>query len=153
MDASMLKPIYLFSDLSDAELKKVAAIAEVKSFLPGQDLFSVGQAATAFYVIVMGSVKISIGSKEGDQIEIRNFGSGSHFGEMPLMDGQSRSASAQVTETSHIAEISYDKLKSLFAQEPTLAFKFFQSAARFLAVRLRATTTDLSHLKELKFQH
>jgi CRP/FNR family cyclic AMP-dependent transcriptional regulator len=153
MDASMLKLIYLFSDFTESELKKVAAIAEVKNFISGQEIFSVGQTATALYVIVMGSVKISIGSKDGDEIQIRHFGSGSHFGEMPMMDGDKRSATVQTTENSHLAEISYAKLLSLFDQDPALATKFYRSAARFLAVRLRATTTDLNHFKELKFQH
>lgn len=152
MDTATLKAIYLFSDFSEADLKKVATIAEAKNFLPGQDVFSVGQGATAFYVVVMGSVKITVNSGEGDEIQIRHLGSGSHFGEMPFMDGEKRSATVQAIENSHLAEIPYVKLQSLLEQDPVMAAKFYRSAARFLALRLRATTADLNNLKELKFQ-
>lgn len=152
MDTSILKQIYLFGDFSDAELKKVASITEAKNFLPGQDIFSIGQAASSFYVVVMGSVKITVNSGEGDEIQIRNLGSGSHFGEMPFMDGEQRSATVQAIENSHLAEIPYAKLQALLEQDPAMACKFYRSTARFLAVRLRATTGDLNQLKELKFQ-
>lgn len=152
MDISMLKSIYLFSEFSDAELKKVAVIAEDKNFMPGQDIFSVGQDAGAMYVVVMGSVQISVNSEEGDEIRIRNFGSGSHFGEMPFIDGGKRSATVTTMESSHVAEIPYAKLLALLEQDGAMACKFYRSTARFLASRLRATTTDLNQIKELKFQ-
>lgn len=152
MDIKMLKNIYLFSELSEAELKKIADIAEVKNFLPGQDIFTVGQAASAIYVVVMGTVKISVNTGEGDEIQIRTLGSGSHFGEMPFIDGDKRSASVQTVESSHLAEIPYEKLAKLLEGDIHMAAKFYRSMAKFLAVRLRTTTSDLNSLKELKFQ-
>lgn len=152
MDTAMLKSIYLFSEFSDAELKKVAAISEDKNVMPGQDIFSVGQDASAMYVVVLGSVQISVSSDEGDEIRIRNFGSGSHFGEMPFIDGGKRSATVTTMENSHVAEIPYGKLQALLEQDGVMACKFYRSTARFLASRLRATTTDLNQMKELKFQ-
>lgn len=153
MDIKMLKSIYLFSEFSDADLNKVAGIAELKNYLPGQDIFSVGQDADAFYVVVMGSVKISVSSGGGDEIQIRTLGSGSHFGEMPFLDGGKRSATVQSTESSHIAEIPFKKLQALFESDASMALKFYRATAKSLAVRLRSTTSDLNAMKELKFQH
>lgn len=151
MQASTLKSIYLFSEFSDSELTKMANIVEEKNYMPGQDIFSVGQVASAMYIVVMGSVKISVSSNSGDEIAIRNFGSGSHFGEMPFMDGDKRSATATATENTHVAEIPYNKMQGLLEAEPVMAAKFYRSTARFLANRLRATTTDLNQIKEHKF--
>lgn len=153
MNASVLKGIYLFADLSDVELQKVISISTEKNVLPGQDIFSVGQVASAFYVLTMGSVKLTVNTGEGDEIQIRNFGSGSHFGEMPFLDGQDRSATVQAIESSHLLEIPYDKLQTLLDKDPVMAAKFYRATSRFLALRLRATTGDLNQLKELKFQH
>jgi CRP-like cAMP-binding protein len=153
MNLSMLKSIYLFSDLSDSELAKVASVAEEKVIMQGQDLFSRGEEAKSFYVMLMGSVKIAVNSQAGDEIQIRKLGSGSHFGEMPFLDGEKRSATVQAMESSTVLEFSYAKMLSLFEKDVVLANKFYRSAARYLAIRLRATTTDLNEIKELKFQH
>lgn len=153
MDLSYLKPIYLFSELNDAELKKVASIADVKAIMPGQEIFNRGQDANAFYVVIMGSVKLSVGSNEGDEIQIRNLGSGSHFGEMAMLDGEKRSASVQAMEQTSLAEIPYDKFFALLNSDSIIAVKVYRSIAKYLAVRLRSTTTDLNQMKELKFHH
>lgn len=152
MNIKTLKNIYLFSDFSDSDLNKIAGIAEVKDFLPGQDIFTVGQTASAIYIVIMGTVKISVNTGEGDEIQIRTMGSGSHFGEMPFIDGDKRSASVQTLEPSHLAEIPYEKLTDLLDNDVQMAAKFYRSIAKYLAVRLRTTTSDLNSLKELKFQ-
>ncbi|XGC81417.1 Crp/Fnr family transcriptional regulator [Bdellovibrio bacteriovorus] len=152
MDIKMLKSIYLFSEFSDADLQKVASVAELKNYVPGQDIFSVGQEADAFYVVVMGSVKITVSTGGGDEIQIKTLGSGSHFGEMPFIDGGNRSATVQSIESSHIAEIPFAKLNNLFQADPAMALKFYRATAKSLGVRLRATTSDLNAMKELKFQ-
>ena len=152
MNQSMLKSIYLFSEFSETELAKVAAVAEEKMMMQGQDIFSRDEEASAFYVLVMGSVKISVTSGTGDEIQIRKLGSGSHFGEMPFLDGEKRSATVQAIESSTVLEFSYKRLESLLGQDSSLAAKFYRSAARYLALRLRATTSDLNQIKELRFQ-
>lgn len=153
MNISYFKPIYLFKDLSDDELQKIAKFAEEKTYMPGEDVFTNGQSATAFYVVIMGSVKITVGTSSGDEIQIRTLGSGSHFGEMPFLDGDKRSATVQAIEKSTLAEISYEKFNQILNTDSVLALKVYRSIAKFLAVRLRSTTQDLNQMKELKFHH
>lgn len=153
MDISTLKKIYLFSEFTDTELKKIAAISEEQNFMPGQDIFTNGQVATAIYVVIMGTVKISVNTGDGDEIQIRTMGTGSHFGEMPFLDGDKRSASVQTSEPSNIAQIPYEKLSSILSSDSVMAAKFYHATARYLALRLRATTIDLNSLKELRFQN
>ncbi|MEY4615221.1 MAG: cAMP-binding protein [Pseudomonadota bacterium] len=153
MNLSMLKSIYLFNEFSEDDLKKIAATGIEKTIVAGQEIFSVGQEASAFYVVLMGSVKLTVNSGSGDEIQIRTLGSGAHFGEMPLIDGEKRSASVQAVETCHVLEIPYGKLLALFEKDLSVACRFYRSAAKFMAIRLRATTNDLNQLKEIKFQH
>lgn len=148
-----LAAIYLFSDFSSTELEKIYSIAEEKNFVQGQEVFSRGDNATAFYVVQMGTVKLLVNSQQGDEIQFKILGTGSHFGEMPFIDGEKRSATVQTVETSRLLEISYKNLMGLLDTNPPMAIKFYRSVARLLALRLRATTTDLNQLKELRFQH
>lgn len=153
MNLSMLKSIYLFNEFSEDDLKKIADVGVEKTIVSGQEIFSVGQEASAFFVVLMGSVKLTVNSGAGDEIQIRTFGTGSHFGEMPLIDGEKRSATVQAIETCHVLEIPYAKLQGVFEKDLSLACRFYRSAAKYMAIRLRATTTDLNQLKELKFHH
>lgn len=153
MNLSALNSIYLFADFNETDFRKIAAIAEEKHYVQGQDFFTVGETASAFYVVLMGTVKLTVNSGEGDEIQIRNFGSGSHFGEMPFIDGEKRSASVQAVENCRVLEFPYRKLQGLLEQDPAMAVKFYRATARFLALRLRATTADLNQLRELKFHH
>lgn len=147
MNTSYLKSIYLFAEFTDSELSKVAAIATEKEFIAGQDIFTHGQKANSFFVVTMGTVKVATNSGSGDEIKIRNLGSGSHFGEMSFMDQEPRSATVSATESSRVIEIPYQQLTSLLESDSVLALKLYRSLARFLTKRLRSTTEDLNLLR------
>jgi CRP-like cAMP-binding protein len=153
MDISILKAIYLFSEFSEQELKKVLEICTEKNSMPGQEVFSIGQRAESLFVVTMGSIQISVNSQEGDELKIRHFGSGSHFGEMAFLDNSPRSATATATENSHLLEIRYERLGQILEAEPGMAIKFYRSTAKFLTTRLRATTSDLNQLREQRFHN
>lgn len=153
MDLTKLKPIHLFSDFTELELSKIASVAEPKFYSQGSEIFTLGEEASAFYVVLMGTVKLVVVSGSGDEVLIRTLGSGSHFGEMPFIDGQKRSASVQTLENCDLLEFKYSKFENLLMSDASLAIKFYRSAAKYLALRLRATNLDLNQLKELKFHH
>lgn len=153
MESSIFKNLYLFKELEPAELAQVSEIAQEKTYSAGQDIFISGQAASSLYLIRMGTVKIYSTSKTGDDIAISNLSSGSHFGEMPLLDGEKRSATAQATETATLIEIPYEPLKKLLTANPNMAAKIYFAMAHFLCGRLRNTNEDLSKAKELRLRH
>lgn len=148
-----LKNIYLFKDLTTDELAKIAKISELREVIAGQDVFSIGQAAQSFFVIQQGTVKIIKNTSDGDELQLTALASGSHFGEMPFLNGDPRTATAQAVETSHLIEIPFNGLKNLLAEDVKISEKFHRAIARFLAQRLNATTSDLSQAKETLLRH
>jgi CRP/FNR family transcriptional regulator, cyclic AMP receptor protein len=151
--SNILKNIYLFKGFTDSELGMINKIVEEKTYSAGQDIFIIGQDATSFYVIRMGTVKIYKNPDGSSDINIAKMGTGAHFGELPLMDGGKRSATAQATETSTVLEVNYDKLKKLLGTNHELAHKFYKELAHFMAARLRATTENLKHIQEVRLKH
>ncbi len=151
--SNILKNIYLFKNFTDAELGLINGVVEEKSYSPGQDIFISGQDAKSFYVVRMGTVKIYANPDGAKDINISSMGSGSHFGEIPFVDGGKRSATAQCTETSTLLEINYEKLRKLLDSNNALAHKFYKQLAWFMAARLRATTENLKAIHELKLKH
>lgn len=150
---NIFKNIYLFKDLDAKEMEKLQSIAVEKNFTPGQDIFSKGDVAHSLYVIRLGSVKIYSSTKSGDESKIANLGTGSHFGEMPFLDGEKRSAVAQAVEATTVIEVGYDKLKDLLTANPGMALKVYKSLANYLCGRLRATTQDLNYARENNYRH
>lgn len=146
-----LKEIYLFKNFTANELNLLTGIASEKTYPAGQDIFMAGQEAKSLYVIRMGTVKI-FANTQGEH-SITSLGTGSHFGELPIVDQGKRSATAQAQENCTLLEIEYDKLNSLLSQNVEMAHKFYRELARYLAGRLRATTQDLSQIKDLKLKH
>lgn len=150
---SALSSVYLFKDLTPAELQSVATIAQERNLTSGEEAFMTGEAAKSFFVIVMGSIKIFSNSSKGDSLGIATLGSGSHFGEMPFFDQGNRSATAQAIESTRMLEISYTDLTALLDSNQAMALKVYRNCARFMATRLRNTLGDLTQAKEAKLKH
>ena len=58
MSKATLKTSFLFQNLSDEHLDKIAGVAKESSFNAGSTLFRTGQSADSLYIIEMGTVKV-----------------------------------------------------------------------------------------------
>jgi CRP/FNR family transcriptional regulator, cyclic AMP receptor protein len=150
---NLLKKLYLFKDLNDKELEIVGGAAAEKKYLPGDEVFSQGERATALYVIQFGSVRIHQRSEKGDGVEVARLSSGAHFGEMPFLDGETRSATATAIEGTTIMALDYDKLGLIMVEHPGIATHFYRQFSIFLCGRLRMTTSDLSFARGQNLSH
>jgi CRP/FNR family cyclic AMP-dependent transcriptional regulator len=145
-----LKNIYLFKEMTPAELEKIAKVCDSSEVIAGQPIFISGQKADSFFVIQQGTINLSNTTKAGDDMQLTSLGGGSHFGEMPFLTGDTRTASAQAGENSYLIEIPYQNLKNLLNEEVKISEKFHRALALFLAKRLKNTTSDLTLAKEAK---
>lgn len=152
-NVNLLKKLYLFKDLNDSELAIVAGAASEKKYLPGEEVFSQGERATALYLIQFGSVRIHQRTDNGDSVEVARLGAGAHFGEMAFLDGETRSATATAVENTTITALDYDKLAAIMVEHPGIATYFYRQLAMFLCGRLRMTTQDLSFARGQNLSH
>lgn len=152
-NTNLLKKLYLFKDLNNKELEIVTQAAASKTYTPASEVFSQGERATALYVIQSGSVKIHQHTDNGDAVEVARLGAGAHFGEMPFLDGETRSATATAIESTTIVSIDYDKLSLIMVEHPGIATHFYRQFAIFLCGRLRMTTSDLSFARGQNLSH
>jgi CRP-like cAMP-binding protein len=150
---SLLQGVYLFTDLNPDERASLARIAEAMTLPAGFPIFRAGDPATALYLIENGSVRLAVTSSGGKTVEVATLGSGSHFGEMALIDGAKRSATAETLEPTSMLRFDYDKVTVLLDRSPATAAKLYRALARFLSNRLRQTTTDMSYAREKNLRH
>ena len=150
--ATLLKNIYLFKDLTQRELELINSIAKLQVFSAGDELFVEGDHAHSLYVIRFGSVKLQrLG--EVHTIENAGLGSGSHFGELAFIDQEKRTASVIVMERTEIVCIEFDALHRLLADNLDLSVKVYKALSSFLAGRLRLMTIDLQFSREKNIRH
>lgn len=152
-EKNMIQNVYLFKGLSNDELEHVGKITSFKVYNAGDNIFEQDDLASALYVVKFGSVSIHQKTESGEKIEVTVLGTGSHFGEMALIDDERRSATATALEKTEILVIAYDDLTTLLKRQPPIAIHFYKALAHFLCGRLRLTTTDLSFAREKNLSH
>lgn len=144
--AQALQQIYLFKDLDADTLAVVARSATGQVFDAGEDICREGQRADALYLIRSGSVHVKKNDSDADVVML---GSGSHFGELGLVDDSPRSATVTAAEHCEILKIDADRLREALAANPAVAAAFYRVVARSIARRLRVTTDDLAFARQL----
>lgn len=153
MSSSSLQNVYLFKTLTPDEMKLVNGLATNETHSAGETIFIRGEKAKALYLIKFGSVKIRQTTKSGDTIDVATLGTGSHFGEMPFLDGETRSATAVANEAVELITLPYDKLQGVMEKNQSIAMKVYREMAHFMCGRLRSTTNDLEFAREKNLSH
>lgn len=106
----------------------------IKQFAADEHIFLAGESGSEMFIVRSGKVAI----KSGGMI-LESVGPGGLFGEMALIDGSPRSATAVATEPSEIAVLQQPGLLGLIQQNPKFALTVMQLMAR----RIRRTNESL----------
>ena len=94
VDGSRLAGVPLFGGLDAEARNEAAATSRLTRLGAGETLFVQDDAATAFYVLLAGRVKIAQVTAEGHQVVIRYIAPGEVFGAVPLFTQTGYPASA-----------------------------------------------------------
>ena len=153
MAVASLKGVYLFRDLDATELHQLESICREQIVASGDDVFRHGDPADAFYVIHLGTVRITRESATIDEIEVAMLGTGAHFGELAWLIRDKRSATATAQERTELVRIDYDAMVRLVDQNPRLGMKVYRALSRAIAGMLRETTDDLVFARTVHARH
>lgn len=139
-DSSLLADVDLFRVLSPEAFEVVTAAATLRTLHRGDVVFGEGAEATELFVVKHGRVAIANRSSDGRESVISLMGPGDLFGELPLFDGQARSAAARALEPSAVFCIPYEPLHELFTSRPELLW----GVVALLSGRLRVANEALA---------
>jgi CRP/FNR family transcriptional regulator, cyclic AMP receptor protein len=134
-DPLLLKTIPLFIGMDDDEIAAIAEIMDEVRFKPGQVIFTADQLGGTLYIIQAGQVELSIIDDDGDKLVLELMESGDFFGELSLLDGGTRSATATATQRTDILVLERHEFLDLMLQKPHMA----QDVMVALAKRIRRT--------------
>ncbi|OGV97022.1 MAG: hypothetical protein A2Z59_05940 [Nitrospinae bacterium RIFCSPLOWO2_02_39_17] len=138
-----LRRIQIFSELSDKELKKFLGILSEKTYKDGEVIFHKDDPGSSLFILKSGLVKISINDKKGNEYILKIMYPFDFFGEMALLDGQSRSATVTSLEKSAALIIKREHFISLIEKHPQIALSIMTVLSR----RLRKTDEKIGNLR------
>lgn len=136
----LLADIGLFTNLTSAELERLADACTEADLKRGDVLFREGDPPDHMYVVVEGRIAISMRSVDGSESVVDLMEGGDPFGEMPLFDGMGRSAEARALEPSKLLVIPYAPIREIYEQRPELLW----GVVELLVGRLRSMNVTLA---------
>lgn len=139
-DLALLARSELFSAFDPDSLERVLAASATVAGDRGFVLFTEGDDADDLYVVRNGRVGVGRRSPDGRESLVALMEPGDLFGDMPLFDGGSRSASARLLEASELLRIPYAPVKAAIDRQPALLW----DVVALLTGRLRATDSALA---------
>ena len=91
----LLQKVPTFARLTNDQLALLARSVGTQTFERDEAIFHQGSIGSTLYIIVLGQVRIFTTSEAGQELTVTIFRDGDFFGEMALLDGQPRAASAE----------------------------------------------------------
>ncbi|HID38284.1 MAG TPA: Crp/Fnr family transcriptional regulator [Calditrichaeota bacterium] len=142
MDISELKLIPLFSELKDSDLEQIAKMAVRQVYKKDNMVLIEEEVGSTMFVILNGRVKISRISDEGREVILSILVDGDFFGEMSILDGQTRSANAVTLEDTELLIIRRENFLQMLHSYPQVAINLLKE----LAHRLRRSDAQIKSL-------
>jgi CRP-like cAMP-binding protein len=144
MAIDALRRCPLFAPCPEGVLADVGRRLRHRHFRRNEVIFHQGDPGDALHVITSGSVKIVLPSPEGEEAIIATLREGDFFGELSLLDGEPRSATAVAVDVTETLTLPRAVFHELLDQHPELRDALFSALTRLLRRLTR-------HVEELHF--
>ena len=136
---NLLKGVALFSNCTREELQRISSLTTLTSVDKGTVLMLQGQPGNEFFIVVSGTATATRNERE-----LAQYGPGSFFGELALLDGGSRTATVYAASDMELLVLSRSEFRSLQVTAPSVAFKILNE----LGGRLRRADQILDEYLE-----
>jgi CRP/FNR family transcriptional regulator, cyclic AMP receptor protein len=135
----------MFLALDEPQIQTVLDLGEVRTFSEGAVIVEEDEKAEACFLVLSGRVDIEVRatySGRGPQ-KIATMKRGEVFGELSLVDGFLRSATARAVDSVEVLTFDNTKLEALMAADPALGYRIMKNVANILSGRIRVTNMKL----------
>ena len=141
-DAEFLTTVPIFSHLNPEQLQPLTGKLHRRRYQRGEVVFHQDDPADRLHIIVHGKVRISITSEDGREKDLALLQQGECFGEMALLDGSRRSATASAIDPLETMILFREDFLEFLDQHPEVV----EDTTGMLTRRLRAVNRMLGDL-------
>lgn len=128
-----LRAAPLFGQLDDDQLARLAAVAQPRRLAANETLFLQGDAATAFYLLAEGRLKVFKLLRDGRTATMRHVEPGQTFAEAVLFQ-ETYPSSAEALTDCLVYRFDKDQMLALLLAEPQLAVNLLAAMAQLLGL-------------------
>jgi len=143
--AELLAQTQLFRELDAESIARLAARATQRTYAKGQLIFYQGDPAGSLFIMKEGLAKVFVTSEDGGEMLLVTLRPPDTFGELALLDGSARSASAEALEPIVVVELNRDTFLEIVRSSPNMTEALLLSMGTVLR-RLTEQASDLVFL-------
>jgi CRP/FNR family cyclic AMP-dependent transcriptional regulator len=121
----LIRNVPLFAELNRREVATLAKLLEEVDVPAGRVIIRQGRRGSEFFIILDGRVRI-----ERDGNELSELGPGDFLGEIALVDGRPRTASAITEEPSRLFVLTSQSFNSMLRLHPAVESKVLRALAQ-----------------------
>ncbi|MGA1792285.1 MAG: Crp/Fnr family transcriptional regulator [bacterium] len=137
IDVNIIKNLPLFYDLDADELNEVSKVCELKLYNPGEIIMREGEPGGTLYAIRKGDVKITRKVQGQEDMVLTILRENDFFGELSLLDGRARSATASAITGTELVLINKEEFDAFVKGNPACGYKFMKRIALMVGSLLR----------------
>jgi CRP-like cAMP-binding protein len=141
-EVELIRQFPIFSKIQPAMQKLLCFSAERLNYDAGQVIFNAGDVGDSAYIIIDGTVEISVPTPSGPII-INNMVKNDLLGEIAIVGEVPRTATAKALTKCETLKISKELFMKIIRENPDAAIELI----RILASRLASTTTQLTRTR------
>jgi CRP-like cAMP-binding protein len=138
----LLQSVALFWDLSEAELGYISKKMISRHYESGKFIFLEDSEGEQCFFVIQGSVKVTRLSKDGREVILAMLNEGEFFGELALLDGESRSANVIALEETEVLTLNREDFLVVLQDYPQIAIQLLKEMAH----RLRKSDRQIASL-------
>jgi CRP/FNR family transcriptional regulator, cyclic AMP receptor protein len=139
---SVLRQHPMFRDLGSEALDQLCRYAKHTSLRRGATICSKGDPGNFLFIVISGTVKISVSSPDGRNAILNLINAGDLFGEVAVLDGQARTADAIANTNCEIFVLDRRDFLPFVRGQPELAMRLIE----LLCTRLRWTSDQVEQV-------
>ena len=145
----LLQTVSIFWDLKSKELGYIAEKMVARHYDNGNYIFLEDSDGEQCFFVLEGSVKVTRLSKDGREVILAMLNEGDFFGEMSLLDGESRSANVIALEKTEVLTLDRRDFLDVVNDYPQIAVMLLKE----LAGRLRKSDRQIASLSLSDSEH
>ena len=148
-DLELISTVPIFADLSDSNLEDVLSRMTKRTYCKNNMILMEDEFGDTFFIIGKGSVKITRVSEDGREVILAMLGEGDFFGEMSLLDGETRSANSIALEDADVLMLRCRDFLEMLEKYPRIGISLLTEMAR----RIRKSDQQIESLSLTDAQH
>ncbi len=119
-ETALLAEVPLFAALKSPQLAELTSKLTPRNYRRGETIFHKDDPGSTLYIIETGQVKIATASPEGEEVILAILTDSDFFGELSLLDGKARSATATAMEATQALTLHRSDFLEVIGKRPEM---------------------------------